>query len=102
MVFHTIHCLESSQHGKPIEYTQGFSRLIRCTVYFRQPFHWYALQSPIWTVPDRDLGVVVESFYYVFQMTGGAKEITREEMRAFIQELVSEWLVLWLMGLASS
>ena len=28
-------------------------------------------------------GVVVESFYYVFQMTGGAKEITREEMRAF-------------------
>lgn len=30
-----------------------------------------------------DKGVVVESFYYVFQMTGGAKEITREEMRAF-------------------
>ena len=29
------------------------------------------------------LGVVVESFYYVFQMTGGGKEITREEMRAF-------------------
>ncbi|KAI0698022.1 Ion transport protein-domain-containing protein [Cytidiella melzeri] len=29
------------------------------------------------------IGVVVESFYYVFQMTGGAKEITREEMRAF-------------------
>ncbi|KAJ3558247.1 hypothetical protein NM688_g1042 [Phlebia brevispora] len=28
-------------------------------------------------------GVVVESFYYVFQMTGGAKEITREEMRSF-------------------
>ena len=28
-------------------------------------------------------GVVVESFYYVFQMTGGAKSITREEMRAF-------------------
>lgn len=29
------------------------------------------------------IGVVVESFYYVFQMTGGAKEITREEMRSF-------------------
>ncbi|EKM51356.1 uncharacterized protein PHACADRAFT_263446 [Phanerochaete carnosa HHB-10118-sp] len=28
-------------------------------------------------------GVVVESFNYVFQMTGGSKEITREEMRAF-------------------
>ena len=26
---------------------------------------------------------MVESFYYVFQMTGGAKEITREEMRSF-------------------
>ena len=26
---------------------------------------------------------MVESFSYVFQMTGGAKEITREEMRAF-------------------
>ncbi|KAI0086810.1 Ion transport protein-domain-containing protein [Irpex rosettiformis] len=29
------------------------------------------------------IGVVVESFNYVFQMAGGAKEITREEMRAF-------------------
>ena len=28
-------------------------------------------------------GVVVESFNYVFQMTGGAKAITREEIRAF-------------------
>ncbi|EIW52938.1 uncharacterized protein TRAVEDRAFT_155754 [Trametes versicolor FP-101664 SS1] len=28
-------------------------------------------------------GVVVESFYYVFQMSSGAKSITREEMRAF-------------------
>ncbi|GJE94122.1 Ion transport protein-domain-containing protein [Phanerochaete sordida] len=28
-------------------------------------------------------GVVVESFNYVFQMTGGSKEITREEMRSF-------------------
>ncbi|KAI0791303.1 Ion transport protein-domain-containing protein [Abortiporus biennis] len=28
-------------------------------------------------------GVVVESFYYVFQMTGGAKSITREEIRSF-------------------
>ena len=28
-------------------------------------------------------GVVVDSFYYVFQMPGGAKSITREEMRAF-------------------
>ena len=27
--------------------------------------------------------MVVESFYYVFQMSGGAKSITREEMRAF-------------------
>ncbi|PCH34579.1 hypothetical protein WOLCODRAFT_106220 [Wolfiporia cocos MD-104 SS10] len=29
------------------------------------------------------VGVVVESFYYVFQISGGAKSITREEMRAF-------------------
>lgn len=29
------------------------------------------------------VGVVVESFYYVFQMSGGSKSITREEMRAF-------------------
>lgn len=29
------------------------------------------------------LGVVVESFYYVFQMSGGSKSITREEMRNF-------------------
>ncbi|KAI0321538.1 Ion transport protein-domain-containing protein [Amylostereum chailletii] len=28
-------------------------------------------------------GVVVENFSYVFQMTGGAKAVTREEMRAF-------------------
>jgi len=28
-------------------------------------------------------GVVVESFYYVFQMSGGAKAITREEIRSF-------------------
>ena len=28
-------------------------------------------------------GVVVENFSYVFQSTGGAKSITREEMRAF-------------------
>lgn len=27
--------------------------------------------------------MVVESFYYVFQMSGGAKSITREEIRAF-------------------
>lgn len=25
----------------------------------------------------------MESFYYVFQISGGAKSITREEMRAF-------------------
>ena len=29
------------------------------------------------------VGVVVESFHYVFQMTGGSKEISREEMRRF-------------------
>ncbi|KAI0338514.1 hypothetical protein BDW22DRAFT_1362860 [Trametopsis cervina] len=29
------------------------------------------------------IGVVVESFYYVFQMAGGATDLTREEMRAF-------------------
>jgi hypothetical protein len=28
-------------------------------------------------------GVVVENFSYVFQTTGGAKSITREEMRSF-------------------
>ena len=28
-------------------------------------------------------GVVVESFSYVFQLVGGAKSITREEMRSF-------------------
>ena len=30
-----------------------------------------------------DPGVVVENFSYVFQLTGGAKSITRDEMRAF-------------------
>jgi len=30
-----------------------------------------------------NVGVVVENFSYVFQTTGGAKSITREEMRAF-------------------
>ena len=37
-------------------------------------------------VSDTDaqtLGVVVENFSYVFQLTGGAKSITRDEMRAF-------------------
>lgn len=29
------------------------------------------------------IGVIVESFYYVFQTTGGAKSITREEIRSF-------------------
>ena len=29
------------------------------------------------------LGVVVESFSYVFQLVGGTKSITREEMRSF-------------------
>jgi hypothetical protein len=28
-------------------------------------------------------GVVVENFSYVFQLTGGTKSITRDEMRAF-------------------
>lgn len=28
-------------------------------------------------------GVVVENFSYVFQLTGGAKSITRDEIRAF-------------------
>jgi hypothetical protein len=28
-------------------------------------------------------GVVVENFSYVYQTTGGAKAVTREEMRAF-------------------
>lgn len=32
---------------------------------------------------DCNLGVVVESFSYVFQLVGGTKAITREEMRAF-------------------
>lgn len=29
------------------------------------------------------IGVVVENFSYVYQTTGGAKAVTREEMRAF-------------------
>jgi hypothetical protein len=29
------------------------------------------------------VGVVVENFSYVYQTTGGAKAVTREEMRAF-------------------
>jgi len=29
------------------------------------------------------LGVVVESFSYVFQLAGGAKSVDREQMRAF-------------------
>jgi hypothetical protein len=32
---------------------------------------------------SKSLGVVVESFSYVFQVTGGSKSISREEMRSF-------------------
>ena len=39
--------------------------------------------SPQYIFANLFTGVVVESFYYVFQMSGGAKSITREEMRAF-------------------
>jgi hypothetical protein len=36
------------------------------------------------TVPEPLIGVVVESFSYVFQTSGrGAKSISREQMRAF-------------------
>lgn len=28
-------------------------------------------------------GVVVENFSYVFQMTGGSRDVTRQQMRAF-------------------
>ncbi|OBZ73074.1 Calcium-channel protein cch1 [Grifola frondosa] len=52
--------------------------------------HWlgihalYRLESPsMYIFANLFTGVVVESFYYVFQMSGGAKAITREEMRAF-------------------
>jgi hypothetical protein len=31
----------------------------------------------------RYAGLVVENFSYVYQTTGGAKSVTREEMRAF-------------------
>lgn len=59
---------------------------MRCAlVYLRQPVRWYALSllacNEIYLMPR--LGVVVESFYYVFQMSGGSKSITREEMRNF-------------------
>ncbi|KAH8105357.1 Ion transport protein-domain-containing protein [Cristinia sonorae] len=42
---------------------------------------WNLLSMYIFT--NLFTGVVVESFYYVFQMTGGAKSITREEIRSF-------------------
>ena len=53
-------------------------------VHLRQLVHWY-VGTLCFDGPRTDPrpGVVVESFYYVFQMTGGAKEITREEMRSF-------------------
>jgi len=37
----------------------------------------------VYDTDARNPGVVVENFSYVFQLTGGAKSITRDEMRAF-------------------
>jgi hypothetical protein len=36
-----------------------------------------------WEGNLRYAGLVVENFSYVYQTTGGAKSVTREEMRAF-------------------
>ena len=36
-----------------------------------------------WEGNSRYAGLVVENFSYVYQTTGGAKSVTREEMRAF-------------------
>ena len=65
---HVVHSLEYSQYG---EWLYPRTLAIGLTV------------SSQYIFANLFIGVVVESFYYVFQMTGGAKSITREEIRAF-------------------
>jgi len=43
----------------------------------------YYTRDAIWEENLRYAGLVVENFSYVYQTTGGAKSVTREEMRAF-------------------
>lgn len=89
MVVLPLHCVESSQHGKMLlvigmntanhpnhEYLQYIFANLFTGATFRICFTFNFVSMIT-------LGVVVESFYYVFQMTGGAKSITREEMRSF-------------------
>ena len=68
-----------------MRYTRGSQSLTnRRLVHLRQFVYWYEFLSRLGDARTELVsGVVVESFYYVFQMTGGAKEITREEMRSF-------------------
>lgn len=43
----------------------------------------HCTRDAIWEGNLRYAGLVVENFSYVYQTTGGAKSVTREEMRAF-------------------
>ena len=43
----------------------------------------YYTRDATWVGNLRCAGLVVENFSYVYQTTGGAKSVTREEMRAF-------------------
>ena len=56
----------------------------RRLVHLRQFVHWYeSLSRLVDARAELVSGVVVESFYYVFQMTGGSRDVTRQQMRAF-------------------
>ena len=43
----------------------------------------HSIHDATWKWNLQYLGLVVENFSYVYQTTGGAKSVTREEMRAF-------------------
>ncbi len=66
MGFHAVYCVECSQHG-------------------RDPFvgHFILTELRQYIFVNLFTGVVVDNFSYVFQTSGGAKSITREQMRSF-------------------
>ena len=53
------------------------------TVYLSQHVHWYVVHHLVSCSSLTETGVVVENFSYVFQTSGEAQSITRDEMRSF-------------------
>lgn len=79
IAWNLLSMVRQTDNGDYCELTAFFSSIYSSTCLL--VCHW-VLRSC--TSSDHALkGVVVESFSYVFQLVGGAKSITREEMRAF-------------------